>query len=118
MTMRTFIVHQKALIILVLVSLSTPSAADFGAGIAAYKRGDFEAASSEFSRLATAGDVRAQFAMGLMHYNGEGVEQGDAAAFEWYRKSAEKGYAKAQYNLALIFDKGRGVERDVATARL
>jgi TPR repeat protein len=47
--------------------------AEFSAGVAAYKRGDFTAAIAEFSALAETSDARAQFALGLLYDNGEGV---------------------------------------------
>jgi uncharacterized protein len=100
-------VFVRALIILVFAAVAGPVCADFGAGVAAYKRGDFERAHVLFEPLAEADDARAQFALGLLYDNGEGVPQDVAAAFDWYGKSAAQGYAKAQYNLALMLESGR-----------
>ena len=75
--MGAFARRVKILIILAILASSTPLMADFGAGVAAYKRGEFELARTEFERLAAAGDARAQFAIGLMYDNGEGVGRDD-----------------------------------------
>jgi len=53
--------------------ISIAFGAEFSAGVAAYKRGDFTAAIAEFSALAETSDARAQFALGLLYDNGEGV---------------------------------------------
>ena len=93
------------------------NAADFGAGVAAYKAGDFAAAHQQFKVLALDGDPRGQFALALMFDNGEGVSQNDKEARRWYAKSAAQGFAKAQFNLALMLEKGRGGSPDEAAAR-
>ncbi len=87
-------------------------AADFGAGLAAYRRGDFAAALAEWRPLAEAGMVEAQFNLGLLHHEGKGVSEDHRAAAEWYRRAADKGYARAQYDLAAMYESGDGVEQD------
>ena len=57
-------------------------------------------------RLANAGDAVAQYYLGLMYYNGEGVPQYYKEAVKWYRMSAAQGYAKAQYNLGFSYING------------
>jgi TPR repeat protein len=42
------------------------------------------------------GDASAQFNLGLMYDNGEGVPENDIEAVKWYRLAAQQGYAKAQ----------------------
>jgi len=54
----------------------------------------------------------AQFNLGLMYANGDGVQQDDAKAVKWYRKSADKGVAAAQSNLGLMYKNGLGVKQD------
>ena len=55
----------------------------------------------ETFQAAEQGFAAAQYNLGLMYANGQGVHQDDAQAVRWYRKAAEQGYAKAQYNLGL-----------------
>lgn len=62
---------------------------DFKLAVQAYKRSDFTTAVSMLSGLAEAGDKRAQFALGLLYDNGEGVTEDDEKAAHWYRLSAE-----------------------------
>ncbi len=93
-----------------------PAEADFNAGVAAYKKGDYATALREFRPLAERGDAKAQYALGVMYRNGKGVPQDDAEAARWYRKAAEQGNAKAQHNLGVIYSNGQGVPRNYAEA--
>eukprot|EP00729_Bicosta_minor_P032586 gene32586-biopygen10500 len=54
----------------------------------------------------------AQYNLGTMYYNGNGVEQDYVKAAKWYRRSAKAGHAKAQNNLGLMYDTGKGVQQD------
>ena len=62
------------------------------------------------------GAARAQFILGNMHHNGEGMAQDYAEAARLYRLAAEQGYAKAQSNLGWMYKNGHGVEQDDAEA--
>ncbi|MCY4514024.1 MAG: hypothetical protein OXC69_02620 [Candidatus Tectomicrobia bacterium] len=59
-------------------------AADFEAGVEAYKRGDYATALREFRPLAEQGHVAAQAQMGLMYFWGFGVSQDDVEAYAWF----------------------------------
>ena len=67
-------------------------------------------------KKAEAGDVAAQFNLGLLYDNGEGVRKNAAEAAKWVRKAAEQGYAKAQNSLGLMYAKGMGVPEDSVAA--
>ena len=72
----------------------------------------FSSIASEFDdtlKLAEQGYVDAQYNLGVMYGNGQGVPQDHKQAVKWYRKAAEQGYVKAQYNLAIMYYKGQGV---------
>ena len=70
-------------------------------------------------RLAAAqGFATAQYNLGLMCANGEGVPQDYAEAVTWYRLAAEQGYAEAQSNLGLMYANGEGVPQDDITAQM
>jgi len=60
-------------------------------------------------RAAEAGDAQAQFSLGVMYHNGEGVPQNDAEAMKWSRKAADQGNAPAQNNLGVMYANGQGV---------
>ena len=62
------------------------------------------------------GDAKAQFNLGQMYANGQGVAQDFKAALAWYCKAAEQGDAEAQYNLGIMYSDGRGVAQDFKAA--
>ncbi len=60
----------------------------------------------------------AQFYLGVMYDNGQGVPQDYAEAVKWYRLAAEQGYASAQNNLGAKYTMGEGVPQDYAQAHM
>src|SRR5438034_748246 len=62
------------------------------------------------------GNVDAQFDLGFMYQNGDGVPKDSAQAVRWYRKGAQQGLADAQYNLGVTYYTGNGVPKDSAQA--
>ena len=51
----------------------------------------------ETLQVAEQGNAKAQFYLGVMYANGQGVRQNEKQAEHWYRKAAEQGDASAQY---------------------
>ena len=78
-------------------------------GWRAYGEGDYGTAMERLEPLAKDGDAKAQYLVGEMYYNGEGVAQDYDAAVRWYQRSANAGYAPAQNNLGLMYYEGQGV---------
>ena len=77
------------------------------------------AAASEFDEmkaLADQGDADAQFYLGNVYLNGEGLQENVVEAVKWYRKAADQGYVKAQFNLAQAYFIGKGVPKNGAEA--
>ena len=105
-----------ALAAALVLLLTADARADLGAGISAYKRGDYATALAEFRRAAEQGSVVAQVNLAAMYYKGQGVPQDDAEAATWYRKAADQGDAVAQNNIGLMYDNGRGVAQDYGEA--
>ncbi|MCZ6508995.1 MAG: sel1 repeat family protein, partial [Alphaproteobacteria bacterium] len=60
-------------VLLVAVLATQASAQDFRTGLDAYDRGDFAAALKEWRPLAEQGDARAQFNLGVILFNGQGL---------------------------------------------
>ena len=54
------------------------------------------------------GDAAAQFNLGVMYENGEGVPQDYAAALTGYRRAADQGHAGAHCNLGVFYEQGLG----------
>ena len=63
-----------------------------------------------------AGDAETQYNLGLLFYNGHGVQQAYRAAAKWYQMAAEQGYSDAQYNLGLMYSIGQGVQENCKEA--
>ncbi len=104
--------------LLIGLLLATPAWADFQAGVDAYERGDYETALKEFRPLAEQGDAAAQYFLGFIYYDGEGVPQDYQEAAKWYRRAAEQGYASAESNLASMYVSGNGVPQDYVFAHM
>tara|TARA_R110002153_G_scaffold61234_2_gene165353 strand:+ start:293 stop:667 length:375 start_codon:yes stop_codon:yes gene_type:complete len=69
---------------LVVSSGSVATAQDLDKGLAAAQAGDFVTALEEWRPLAEQGNARAQFNLGVMYSNGDGVPQNYAEAVRWY----------------------------------
>lgn len=69
---------------------------------------DPESAAGWFFRAAEQGHADAQFNLGLLYLNGEGVVQNTSKAVEWFIRSAEQGNVDAQNNLGVIYLTGEG----------
>ena len=103
-------------LVLSLVCLVVPAWADYQAGMDANNRGDYATALREWRPLAEQGHAVAQYSLGLLYANGQGVPKDDAQARQWYEKSAAQGRADAQVNLGILYDYGRGVPQDFKKA--
>ena len=68
--------------------------------------------------LAEQGDVLAQYNLGMMYQNGQGVTLDYKEAVRLYSLSAEQGNATAQLNLGVMYTKGTGVLQDYALAHM
>ena len=89
----------SAAIISVVMLATSAFAQDFQKGADAYIAGDYATALQEWRPLAEQGYASAQYNLGQMYTNGEGVPQDYTEAVKWYRLAAEQGYADAQTNL-------------------
>ena len=92
--------------VLLLAMTSMECVAGFNEGVNSYQAQDYPSALREFLPLANGGNAHAQFALGVMYYEGEGVPKDYSQAENWYRKAAEQGFAPAQNNLGLMYDNG------------
>ena len=96
-------------VLLAAVLATQASAQNFKTGLNAYDRGDFTTALKEWRPLAERGDARAQFNVGVILFNGQGVSHNPAEAVEWYRAAADQGYGPAQANLSFMYETGQGL---------
>ena len=70
----------------------------------------------ETRKAADQGDPDAEFNLGYMYFQGQGVQQDYAEAARWFRKAAEQGDARAQFGLSVLYDQGQGVSQNHAEA--
>ncbi len=82
----------------------------------AYASGDVAAALEGFATQAQAGDIRAQYMLGRMYSEGEGIAKNPAEGAKWYRLAADRGDAVAQLVLAVMYINGVGVPQNVVEA--
>ncbi len=101
-----------------LFVLAAPAWPDYQAGAEAYKRGDYDTAVQEFRSLADQGIAVAQYNLGLMSYQGQGMPRDYQEAAQWCRLAAEQGHAGAQALLGAMYYLGQGVPRDDALAHM
>jgi TPR repeat protein len=73
-------------------------------------------AVAETKTKAEAGDATAQYNLGVMYDDGQGVEQDFKEAVKWYRLAADQGLANAQHNLGVMHATGQGVNPDYVVA--
>lgn len=78
----------------------------------AYIRKDYASAFRGLSLLAEQGNAKAQYGLGLMYANGQGVAKDEQQAYFWFRKAAEQGDASAQHSLGDMYSFGEGVPKD------
>lgn len=108
----------RRLIAAVAMTLAAFSArADFNDGVVAYLMGDYQTAYNTMRALAeTADHGYAQYYVGMMYLNGQGVTQSYEDAGQWFLKAAEHSIPQAQYKLGLLYSNGQGLPRDYERA--
>ena len=87
-------------------------AQQFQQGLEATMRGDYQTAFKLWLPMAEQGYAGAQFNLGVMYENGDGIKQDDFEAVKWYRKAAEQGYAGAQFNLGVMYANGKPIQHN------
>ena len=68
----------------VILGMPVPAMADFQAGKEAYAHGDYAMAMQEWLPLAERGDATAQYNLGLLYGNGQGVAKNYEEAYFWF----------------------------------
>ncbi len=65
-------------------------------------QGNYQQDLQNLMQLATKqNDAKAQYKLGCMYANGQGVKHDDSEAIHWFRLAAELGDSSAQYNLGI-----------------
>src|SRR5512140_1259738 len=96
---------------LLLLALAAPTfATPLEDGLEAFKAKDYAKAAALWTPLAEAGDPTAQYRLGTLYAEGQGVPQDDDIAFKWFLRAAEKGEPSAQYDVGASYMGGHGVK--------
>lgn len=70
---------------------------------------NYEKSLKSYTLAAEQGHATAQYFVGKMHYEGEGVTQDYSEALKWYKLAADHGQADAQFNIGFMYEMGEGV---------
>ena len=90
----------------------------FEQGLKAYKNKYYKKALEILQPLAEQGNDAAQYILGLIYQNGQGVLQDYKEAVYWFRLSAAQEHRNAQYQLGKMYQDGQGVDQDYALAHM
>jgi len=106
---------------LILISLlwgggSLADQNDIEIGLEASNKGDFELAMSLWMPHAQSGNSLAQFYVGSLYRNGEGVDVDYLEAARWFELSADNGEWVSQSNLGQMYYLGQGVDQSYQNA--
>ncbi len=96
--------------------LGAQSQPGFQDGLLAYHRGDHAVAMEIWRPLAELGNASAQYMVGYVYAQGEGVVSNSRTAAKWYHRAADQGDPDAQLNLGLMYVNGAGVKKSYVTA--
>ena len=89
----------SALVVVVALFATSASAQNLNRGYIAYNSGDYASALKEWRPLAQRGSTLAQYNLGRMYFNGQGVDQDYTEAHKWFSLAAVQDYAPAQNSL-------------------
>jgi TPR repeat protein len=93
-------------VVLLILSVASSIAADsLEDAVVAYRRADYATAFRIYRSMADQGLAIAQFNVGLMYDNGQGVSKDEVQAMTWYRLAADQGRSDAQYQLGHLYYK-------------
>lgn len=91
------LVEQEFIDILSSISFEiTQAAISYESGIAALQDGNYDAAVEHLLEAAEGGDARAQYGLGILTYQGRGIEKNKDDAIRWLRNAAQQGQLDAQ----------------------
>jgi TPR repeat protein len=91
-----------------LLCLSVSAYADaLRDGQQAYEAGRYAQAIQLLTPLANESNSQAQFRLGMMYFQGQGVPEDEKLAVYWFKKAATQGNANAMFELGNVYLLGR-----------
>ncbi|MFC1797337.1 SPOR domain-containing protein [Pseudomonadota bacterium] len=111
--------HIALPIVLFLLALIPPLQADYQTGLEAYQQGNFETAITEWQKVAESPPgaippaTRAEtlYAIGMLYWLGQGVQQDTTESASWLKLAAELNHPGAQTKLGFLYSTGQGVKQ-------
>ena len=104
---------KQLLVCVFLLTLTKQATADsLSDAQSAYAAGHYTKAAKLYRSLAKKGNAEAQFYLGVMYANGEGMPRDTVKAVEFYRLAAAQGDASAQRLLAVMYNTGLGITKN------
>ena len=80
---------------------------------AAYRNGDYVAAFERLSSLALQGNGDAEYQLGCLYQNGQGVSRNLGEAVTWFLAAGDHNVTAAAATLGILYSLGLGVPRDM-----
>jgi TPR repeat protein len=87
-----------------LLATAPAAAADpLADAVRAIEAGRHNQGAQMLQPLANSGNPLAQFRLGMLYYNGQGVPEDEKQAIYWWKKAAAQGYAEAMFQLGSAY---------------
>jgi len=110
---------------LILLIAAVAARADYQSGVSAYQQGDYEQALAQWTKVIEsppetvhpAERAETLYAVAMMFWLGQGVEQDTTVSAGFLRQAAELNHAGAQSKLGYLFLIGQGVPQNNAQAQ-
>ena len=102
--------------LLVVSNTVSAQSDDIQRAVDAYGQGDYATAIAIWEPHAHQGNREAQFAMGVLYFEGHGVSKNLDEALAWFRKAANSGHPTAMFNLGVAYWEGRGLNKNFSQA--
>lgn len=108
--------HWLIRLVMTVLLLAAAGCSDYDRARRSFEAGDYSVAFERYNQLAEAGDVRAQYDLSQMYFQGIGGQNDTQRAWHWLLSAAGGGNVAAMVKLGSIYESGVGAERDHASA--
>ena len=100
----------------ILPTHTNAAAPSFDEGMQALSRGDYAIAYCHWLPLAKRGYAEAQYHVGWLYANGNGLAVDIKRALHWWMQAAEQGHTDAQFAVGLAYTTGEGIGKNLEHA--
>ena len=87
----------------------------YNEALSLFQKGEKKKSVPLLLKAATLNNAQAQYHLGMMYLNGDGVKKDFKKSSKWFHKAANQNHAHAQCELGYAYYKGHGVKGDFAT---